>query len=522
MENLFIDKHQDNILGSNSCFDRVIIKGSIIPLAYQKGLLQFLCSHNIRLKDFVVYAKTLADCLKENATAIAKAENAPYIYLKESKISKEDFVKSIIKDRGCHPGLVAVLTALEVDNSYDIFKNKQIQQLELVARQRKCLHIYFYFIDEKLGLCYFRVQTFFPFKVQIYFNGNEKLACDLDNADIAYQKDDNCFTWISDLQSAQQLADDVDVPIFHDIFDQWVDRYVPILDQLRQKWNLSYHWTIKQIEYAADILFKSQAKLENLYKQLLQYDVLSVLPEDIMVFLGKKPTGLRAGRIETSCKKTYQGYRLKHRNGPNSIKMYNKAGNVLRIEITCYDISEFSVYREVHQTNGQIVKKLAAMKKSIYSFEHVVRIAKAAINRYLDYLSKMADNSTGLAELRLFTERKTENNRNFQGFNPLNRDDCIIFQQLVNKSFIANGFTNKSIKLTLSQQMEAKNWNTGKVSRLIKRLRVFGLVRKVQKTYKYFLTEKGRMLTTLAIKLRNITVIPAVDCLVRDLQLSTV
>ena len=53
MENLFIDKHQDNILGSNSCFDRVIIKGSIIPLAYQKGLLQFLCSHNIRLKDFV-------------------------------------------------------------------------------------------------------------------------------------------------------------------------------------------------------------------------------------------------------------------------------------------------------------------------------------------------------------------------------------------------------------------------------------------------------------------------------------
>ena len=213
---------------------------------------------------------------------------------------------------------------------------------------------------------------------------------------------------------------------------------------------------------------------------------------------------------------------MKHRNGPNSIKMYNKAGNVLRIEITFYDISEFNVYREVHQTNGQIVKKLAQMKKSIYSFEHVVRIAKAAINRYLDYLSKMVDNSSGLAELRQFTERKTENNRNYQGFNPLNREDCIIFQQLVNKSFIVNGFTNKSLKSALLQQIADKNWNTGKVSRLIKRLRVFGLVRKVHKTYKYFLTEKGRMLTTLTIKLRNITVIPAVDCLVKDLQLSTV
>ena len=521
MNNLFNDKYQDDILGTNSCFDRVILNGSIIPVSYLKGLGQFLSANSILLKDFLPYAKDLAETIKENAKSIAQEEGVQYIYFNNSNTNKEKYIRAKIKERGYHPGLVAVISVLEVDNSFDIFKNKETHKLELIARKRKCLHIYFYFIDEQLGLCHFRVQTFFPFKVQIYFNGHEKLACDLDRAEIAYQKDDNCFTWISDLLKAQEFADDLDIKKLHDLFDKWVLKYVPILKRLQKKWNITYHWSPKQVEFASDILFKSQIRLEGLYEQLLQYGVLSVLPEDIMSFLGKKLKGPQAGRIETSCKKSYLGYRIKHRNGAISIKMYNKAGNVLRVEITINNVSEFKVYRDVQQKDGQTVKKLANMKKSIYSLEHIVRISKAAINRYLDFISKMEDNSTGVEQLRQLTERKTENNRNYQGFNPLNREDSVIFQELLNGSLIVNGFSNKSLKLALSQKFQDISWNTGKISRLIKRLRVFGLVKKVHKTYKYFLTEKGRLLAIMAVKLRNISVIPAVNSLVKNLRTVT-
>jgi hypothetical protein len=521
MNNLFNNKYQDDILGTSSCFDRVILNGSITPISYLLGLGQFLSANNILLKDFLPYAKGLAETLKENAKLIAKEEGVQYNYFNNSNTNKEKYIKSKIKERGNHPGLVAVISVLEVDNSFDIFRNKETHKLELVSRKRKCLHIYFYFIDEHLGLCHFRIQTFFPFKVQIYFNGHDKLACELDKTDIAYQKEDNCFTWISDLVKAQECADDLDVERLHDLFDEWVLKYVPVLKQLQKKWNLTYHWSPKQVEYATDILFKSQIRLESLYEQLLQYSVLSVLPEDIMSFLGKKLKGPQAGRIETSLKKTYLGYRIKHKSGSISIKMYNKSGNVLRIEITINNVSAFKVYREVQQRDGQTVKKLANMKKSIYSLEHVVRISRAAIHRYLDFLSKIEDNSTGVKELRQLTERKTENNRNYKGFNPLNRDDSLIFQELVNGSFIINGFSNKSLKMAISQKLQDKNWNIGKVSRLIKRLRVFGLVRKVHKTYKYFLTEKGRLLATMAVKLRNISVIPAVNSLIKNLQTVT-
>ena len=125
MNNLFNDKYQDDILGTSSCFDRVILKGSIIPISYLKGLGQFLSANNILLKDFLQYAKGLAEILKENAKSIAEEEGVQYIYFNNSNANKEKYIESKIKERGNHPGLVAVISSLEVDNSFDIFRNKE-------------------------------------------------------------------------------------------------------------------------------------------------------------------------------------------------------------------------------------------------------------------------------------------------------------------------------------------------------------------------------------------------------------
>ena len=508
---MFADKYNDDILGCNSCLDRVVVSGSIIPLSYVEGLSRFLSTHQILLKEFLPHANYLSELLKTDAKSLAEQNNAPYIYLNNSKTRKESLVKSLIAERGEHPGLVAVLAVLEVCPGFDIFKNKESYKLELVQRQRQCLHFYFYFIDAELGLCYFRVQSFFPFRVQIYFNGREQLAGKLEKANISYQKSDNCFTSLDDFETAQQLADELDVARLHALFDTWAEKYVTILPKLRQKWHLSYHWSIRQIEYAYDILFKSPHKLDAIYKQLLQYITLTAMPEDIMSFLGKKLSGPQSGRIDTSTKKTYLGYRIKHRNGAISIKVYNKSGSVLRIEVTINDLSQFRVHREVTGRDGRSVIKLAPLKKSIYSLEHVLRISKAAIERYSDFLSKMQDNSCHVKELRHLTERKTKDGNNYKGFNPLNSEDSTLFEILLNGSFISSGFKNKELKLQLSERFCEKNWSVSKVSRLLKRLRVFGLIRRVNNSLRYLLTSKGRLLLTIALKVKNLITIPEIQ-----------
>ncbi|MHB8277107.1 MAG: hypothetical protein ACYDIA_05590 [Candidatus Humimicrobiaceae bacterium] len=152
--------------------------------------------------------------------------------------------------------------------------------------------------------------------------------------------------------------------------------------------------------------------------------------------------------------------------------------------------------------------------------EHFIRFAKDATRRYLDFLNQMDDNSKGITEINQFTERKTENNKNYKGFNPFNREDNTIFEVLLNGLFISNGFRNKDLKSVLSKKLPAGTasaWTTSKICRLLKRLRVFGLLKRLTKSYKYFLTEKGRMILCLCVKLRTMTVIPACDALVRSL-----
>ena len=114
-------------------------------MTFVQGLERFLRANHILLKDFKQYAISLAKELKQNAEMLAEKNNARFIYLNDSKHRNEEIVKEIIKQRGDHPGLVAVITNLEVEYGFDIQGNKTTNKIELKARPRKCLHIYFYF-----------------------------------------------------------------------------------------------------------------------------------------------------------------------------------------------------------------------------------------------------------------------------------------------------------------------------------------------------------------------------------------
>lgn len=117
----------------------------------------------------------------------------------------------------------------------------------------KCLHYYFYIIDETLGLCYRRVPTWVPFRLQFYCNGHNWLASELNRNDIKYPLMDNAFNVISDF-AAQRLSDHLDVEVLHSILDRYSRIFCPVLDTFDQQ----YHWSIMQAEYATDIVFKEQ------------------------------------------------------------------------------------------------------------------------------------------------------------------------------------------------------------------------------------------------------------------------
>ena len=94
----------------------------------------------------------------------------------KSHIRKEEVVAKVLARRGDHPGLVHVISAIESCARYKPWHDKSSGKTYLRPDSGKCLHYYFYFIDEKWGLCNLRVPTWCPFRLQFYCNGHSWLA----------------------------------------------------------------------------------------------------------------------------------------------------------------------------------------------------------------------------------------------------------------------------------------------------------------------------------------------------------
>ncbi len=226
---------------------------------------------------------------------------------------------------------------MEACTAYMPWHNKQTHKTYVKTTQGKCLHYYFYFIDAELGLCYLRVPTWCPFRLQFYCNGHNWLASQLRQHEIDYVQHDNAFLQIDDFERANELAAALDVTQLHAKLDQFAQQYCPVVTHL----NLAYSWSLMQVEYATDLVFKEQRTLQAIYPHLLETLIQAVKPADIATFLGRKLHGHYQDEMGNRFNVRLEGSCIRHQMGPVSIKMYDKFAIVLRIETTVTDVSFF-------------------------------------------------------------------------------------------------------------------------------------------------------------------------------------
>lgn len=499
---LLTEKYQSEIQGTLHCYDRVVISGNLQPLCYAKGMTKYLYEQGIRIFDYSKqFAEPLRNLIRENAEKIA-AENGLEIEFitKKDAFRKEERIKKIIAARGDHPGLVYIFSAMESCQAYRPWHNKATHKTYVKATQGKCLHYYFYFIDPYLGLCYLRVPTWSPFRLQFYFNGHNLLAAQLRQEGIAFEQAENAFLSIADFARANELAAIIEIEALHQKLNTFVAQYCPAVEQLA----LQYHWSIMQAEYATDIVFKSQTTLQAIYPHLLETLIQVVKPTDIATFLGRKLHGNYQDEMGNRFNKRWLGTRLKHQMGPVSIKLYDKFNLILRIETTVNRVSFFQQYRQVHHRDGTTSSKYAPMKKTIYSIPPLAETLQAVNKRYLKFISDIETPDVGVDKLnRLSETQQDDKGRRYKGFNLLAEEDASFFRLLIRSEFVISGFSNRDLRSHLT------NKNTGQVTRLIRRLREHGLIKRVNQRYRYYLTEFGRQVTLMALKLRDMVIIPS-------------
>lgn len=507
----FIAKHAGQISAVLSCFDRLIVRGHL-PMASVSYFWTWMRSKGIGLnlknlpegwRSFKEAAPWFAEKVKAHAQTIAARAGRPYKHLASHQESMEDKARALAEQDGIREGLVCVYSMLEKCRTFRIRYGEHGPELD--KDLRVCTVFYFYYLDRTFGLMHVKIQSWFPFTVQVYVNGHEWLARQLARQGIAFEKVDNAFVKLADAKRAQQALSAFwqrDWPKFLDGLARQVN---PLMDDWLAGQN--YYWVIDEAELSTDVLFSDRQALATLRPRLYEHAARCFGAEQIMSFLGRKYRETFQGDIKTYWHRREPGAAVRHCVKRNVLKMYDKHGVVLRIETVINQPKEFFVHRTLHKQNGSKQVGWFPLTKAVANLYRFAQLGQRANERYLEALAVVNDLGVSEQELNRRCAPIRYQGRMRRALQPLAGDDQALFQAALRGEHALRGFRNGELAQLLfgprPEDPGERRRRCGRASRRISLLRAHGLVAKYPRSRRYRVTARGQRFMSTAIHLRT-------------------
>lgn len=502
MSTNFTEKFASSIVSVLGCHDRVIFKGHL-PFGHD-GHLNAWVDHRLQMrrKDFLPFVERQSQALVDHAKAAANQAGVRFQRL-EGKPKKEALLQDLLRQAPRHEGLVTVLQVMETCRTVKLLHGKGRPRLAFARRPQRVL--YYYFLDPEFGLMYVRLQTWFPFTIQVYVNGHDWLARQMQQSRLGFVQCDNAFTQLDDAAAAQRLADRFSRLRWLKILGRWARRVNPLLGA---SWlgKADYYWVIDQAEYSTDVLFQSRAKLGELYPRLLDHALLHFSAQDILTFLGRRLHPNFDGEVLTDCKKDrFPGARIKHRMKNNWLKMYDKFGQILRIETVINQPREFRVRRR-RLRHGRQQMVWCPMNKGVANFYQYHAVARLANARYLNALAVVEGPSVTAKQLDRVCQPVNFHQRRRRGLNLLHPQEQHLFRAILRGDWRLRGFRNRDLVAELygskTPLPDEGRRRSLRVCRQLQLLRAHGLIAKIPHSNRYQVTPRGDALMWSAVFVR--------------------
>jgi hypothetical protein len=502
----FLQRFAGLVIGVLCGWDRIRFQGSRGMLVQEIGFRRYLDRAHILRMDFRDHALETTERLRQDVERREAEQGRKVHHLSSSHTDKDSVVRQHIAEHKIQRGLVGVWSCVESCWTVGFFGNRQTRKLEVRFLEKRCLHYYHYYLDERFGLMHTRLQTWYPFHMHICMNGREWLARQMDQAGIAYAQKDNCFLRIADLDRAQKLL------------DSQVHRDWPVLlEELARRSNpleatllpvpAPYYWAVQQSEWATDVMFRSPKELQRLYPLLTRHAIEHFHSRDVLRFLGQrnkvKGTGIYRSysyRANTDYKDRPEGVRVKHSAANGDCKMYDKERQVLRVEATLSRVKDFKVLR-TKQGDDHGDKEKLPLRKGVVDMALRAEVSQKIPDRYLEALAAVSDRQT-LAELTDETCKPLQwRGRRVRGLQPLAEADAMLLDAVARGEWMVAGFRNKDIRALLygsdhGLPSKEQRRRANAVTRKLRLLRAHGLIEREPGRHCYLVTAKGRTVIT--------------------------
>ena len=506
----FVAKFGDHVKFALYGWDRLILRGTLRSLFSPRRARAYLSTAGVLLKDFGDWAQALTGQVRDAAMGAAKAAGRPYQYLSSPETDKLGLAREIAARDQVTDGLVAVFSSVEPCTAVTVRGDRESGRLVPVVQRRKCLHLYHYALHPTFGLCHVRVQTWLPFTLEVWINGREWLARQMDAAGLGYVKRENFFSELSNPAAAQALFEEQHRVAWPKLLEKLLDETHPLHAQITAPlWGQSYYWSLAQTEYATDLVFKDRAQLAQIYPPFVRHAITSFGSADIMRFLGHRvpaSTGRVNGRFRGEAVTSYQvraeGMRIKHMVGLNGIKAYDKHSEGLRVETTLNAPEVFKIRRPATgKRRGK--KRWRRLRRSVADAKARAQVSQAANTRYLQALAATAPGRPLGQTAAPLTKRVRRRGHSYRALNPFAAKDASVLALINRGEFTVEGLRNDNIQSVLfsgpARTKKERRRRSAAASRYLRLLRAHRLIRKVPGRHRYLMTARGREAATVLI-----------------------
>ena len=499
----FLQRFGGMVLGILSGFDRLVFRGRLRRLYTPEGMNHYCNANHVLRNEFKEHARSVTAQVMQASLVEEAKRCGRYRYLNSSRTDKDQLARSIADQQPVNEGLVCVLQAIETCWSFDV--NGVKGTLKVQGERGRCSFLYHYYLHPQFGWMFVRLQTWFPFEIQVYVNGREWLARQLDRAGLSYRRSDNKFLWVEDWSRAQELSHQQLQTSWPAVLDELQRAVHPLHPGHLGQFPVSYNWTVFQSEWATDVAFRSRQDLERYYERWVRHAFLNFDSAKVLRFLGRSGRLLGNGPpVHSNVERQFEGTRVKHWVDHNSIKLYDHL-NVLRPETTINNPYGFRVYRTAeNDPDGPLSWML--LRHGVADLHRRAQVSQAANERYLEALAGVAETKTvkELAEpvCRRASAPGKKSPRKVRALNPLATDDMALLRAISDPKWMVNGLRNRDLVAllypTASDDPTEKRRRSSRVTRLLRLLRGHSLLQKVPHTHRYQVSAQART-TILAL-----------------------
>jgi hypothetical protein len=476
------------------CLDRVYLN-AYVPILQSSGqVVAFMTQHlGLPIPSPAIFDK-IGQRFRREVDAFAGASQIPVV-----RFTKDDRKADVMRpylDRMAvagQSGVAAIGVAQEFQRVWAAYQRETktaAPQFTFAKADRRVTCYYFYLWDAGFGPAFIKVCSYFPYPAKVWVNGHEWAKRQAAAAGIGFAELSNGFASCDDPAALQAICDRLGPAAIQAFAQRWLHRLpVPFTghDEVAGYW---WELSMRQIEVSRTIVFDAPRRARGFFEALIADNLDVGRPASVGIIFGRRIRRDTPGTFRTTVDRPAIGpdaggvvLNLFYKH--SRVKQYLKDGRAMRIETVINAPRDIGCNARLPNLT-EVQHKARAVNKRILEAERAGQgtvLASPAFER-IAHPSVDADGRRTPA-LRFGDPRV-----------------MALAGALCATLLTATGITNKSLRALMTGLLHAP-YSPGQMTYDLRRLRLTGLIRRIEHTNRYVLTPDGTKVAIFYTKLHN-------------------